>query len=255
MSTARTSGFDEEVDLDALQRIDPRLVALALGRIDEDELEELLVRALREPDIRRAVEAFWPLDDEARQRSFEQAERALAAYETVPQRPHWSLMFLPTGVAAAVITGVTVLATSIFQSPALPDYRLEVSGGLRQVRSAQTNVLLGQLTPEAPIELIFRPKAEVQGPATAAMFRVEATDLARINLVRIDREPDVSPTGSVRWRGSVGALLPGEHGAVELLLAVRSGHNVPTVEEVRRGLRQPKPTLRIAKTTLVIDTP
>lgn len=249
--TREASHFTEEdADLDALQRVDPRLVALALGRIDDDELEELLARAEREPEIQRAVEAFWPLDEGARQLSFLRARDVLATQTEKPCRPHWSLLFLPSGVAASVIGLAAVLVMEAVQPLPLPGYRLEVRGGLRTMRSARTDVVVGRFAPQAPVDLVFRPEEPIDGPAQAAVFLVGPQDL-----IRLDSRPEVSDSGSVRWRGTIQSLLPGEAGAVELIMAVRAGDRAPSATEVRRALQAPTPTLRVAKTTLFIEGP
>ena len=248
MSQAAPISHDREVDLDALRRIDPRLVALALGRIDQDELEELMDRAVREPEVQRAVEAFWPLDEQARQLSFERAQAALTDRRELPRRPHWSLMFLPTTVAVPTVAVLALIVIGLVQPAPLPAYDLEVRGGLRTVRSARRDHIVGRLAPAAPLELVFRPAEAADGHARAALFQFGIH-----GLVRLDALPEVSDSGSVRWRGTIKSLLPGAHGAVELLVAVRAGNRPPTVEEVRQALRKPSTTLAVARTTLVID--
>ena len=248
MSREAQPAFDEDVDLQALQRVDPRLVALALGRIDEDELDDLMQRAVREPEIRRAVEAFWPLDAESHRRSLARAQHALTAQPAIAQRPHWSLMFLPTGVMACVVGVVMMMVVGALQPAPLPAYALEVRGGLRALRSDRQDLVVGRLAPKAPIDLVFRPKEPVKGPAAAAIFHVDAQEM-----VRLKAEPEVSDSGSARWRGTINSLLPGRLGAVELIIAIRAGRQPPTVADIHRALLQPTEALRIAKTTLVID--
>ncbi len=237
----------ESVDLEALQRIDPRLVALALGRIDATELEELMARAVREPAIKRAVDAYWSLDKASKERSFSRAQDLLAGVHRA-RRPHWALMFLPTGLAGLMTGLLVVFVGFALRAPPLPDYSLEVRGGLRTMRSARSDFVVGRLAPTAPLELIMRPSRPIEGRASAAIFRVGSRDL-----VRLDSVPEVSESGSVRWRGTIDTLLPGELGAVELILAVRAGRRRPTSADVRQALRKTSPTLRLAKTTLVVD--
>ena len=250
MSTEAAHIFEDEGDLDALRRIDPRLVALALGRIDDDELAELLDRAVREADVRRAVEAFWPLDEEAKRQGFQRAQEALALHERGPARPHWALMLLPTGVTAAVVAGLCVLAIEAMRPLPLPAYDLELRGGYRTTRSAGDPMVVGRLVPGAPIELLFRPAEPVPGTAHAAIFR-----LGSEGLVRLDSVPEVSKSGSVRWRGTITSLLLGELGAAELVLAVQAGRR-PTIRDVRRALVEPnKSTIRVVRTILVVEDP
>ena len=239
---------DGDVDLDALQRIDPRLVALALGRIDDDELDELLERAMDEPEVRRAVEAFWPLDETAREESFERA-RALVASSPVSRRPHWFLLFLPSGLAVSAVASAAFVVLGALQGPPLPSYQLEVSGGLRVTRSSRNRLTVGRFAPSAPLDLVFRPAEPVLGPARASIFRVGSD-----GFVRLDVDPEVSGSGSVRWHGTINSLLPGELGPVELVMAVQAGQSAPNVDAVRRALIGEQPaSVRVAKTILVIE--
>ena len=249
MSRTEPTVLREDIDLDALQRVDPRLVALALGRIDAGELEELMARAVREPEVRSAVNAFWPLDEASKHRSFAKAQDLLAGRENRLRRPHWLFMFMPTCVATAFAVGVTLIGVALQPLP-LPEYGLEVRGGLRPVRSATDDLTVGRMAPKAPLELIFRPSRPIDGRASAAVFRVNADDL-----LRLESLPEVSDSGSVRWRGTINSLLPGERGTVELILAVRSGERPPTAAEVRLALQNPTPSVRFVRTALVIDPP
>lgn len=235
---------DEEVDLDALQRIDPRLVALALGRIDDIELKELMQRAAREPEIQAAVEKVWPRDEHARDRCLAHARAALEVRG--PRRPHWSLMFLPTGLAASMVAAVSFVTILALRAPPLPDYTLEIQGGIRDYRGP--DLVVGRFVPKAKLTLVFRPAEEVESQVRAAIFRVGSN-----GLVRLDHSPDISELGSVRWRSMINNLFPDAEGPVELIMAVKPGKYPPSVRDVQAAINGTNSTVRIAKTTLLIE--
>jgi hypothetical protein len=238
----------DAVDLDALQRLDPRLVALAHGRIDEDELDELLERALEEPAIRRAVEAFWPLDDATRTQSFARAQAALAAQRSVPSRPR-SPVVLTTGVVVFLAGVLTWLGVGMTPTASLPSYALEVRGGYRAMRAAAPRDL-GRMTPDAPLELVYRPANPVAAAATAAIFVVRSDEV-----VQLEASLETSSSGAFRWQGTVGALLPQRSGEVELVVAARPGDVAPSAEQVRVALEGDAQPIRVTRTRLFIEAP
>ena len=239
----------DAVDLDALQRLDPRLVALAHGRIDEEELDELLERALEEPAIRRAVEAFWPLDEATRTQSFERAQAALAAQRSTSGK-RWSPVAFTTGVVVFLAGVLTWIGVGMVPPAPLPPYALEFRGGYRALRAVETPLDLGRMTPEAPLELVYRPADPIVGPATAAIFTVRSGALRRL-----EAPLEVSPAGAFRWQGRVAALLPEQRGEVELVVAARPGEAAPTAEQVRLALEDEAGPIRSARTRLFIEAP
>jgi len=242
--------FDVEVDLDALQRLDPRLVALAHGCIDDDELDELLERAVEEPEVRRAVEAFWPLDDAARMASFARARAALAARARTPCQSKWSVLALPAGSAAFLAGVVAWVVIGITPAAPLPPYELEVRGGFRAVRAEPRALDLGRMTPAAPIDLICRPIDPIAGEARAAIFVVRDGAVRRLDAV-----PEMSVSGAARWKGRVADLLPNPSGPVEVVMAVRAGREPPSIAEVRRALDGERGRLRLARAEFVVESP
>lgn len=249
MIDKRPDAFDHEVDLDALQRLDPRLVALAHGQIDEEELDELLERAIEEPAVRRAVEAFWPLDEAARTRSFNRAKAALAAQRPPARRPGAPVL-LTMGLGVFLAGVLTWVALGVPPPAPLPPYSLEVRGGYRDLRAAQAPLDLGRLAPDAPLELIYRPADPIAGPAEAAIFSVLEGEVRQL-----DAALEASASGAFRWQGRVATLLPGRRGEVELVVAARPGDAAPTATQVRRALEGEGRHIRTARTRLYIEAP
>lgn len=238
-----------EVDLDTLQRLDPRLVALAHGQIDDDELDELLERAIEEPEVRRAVEAFWPLSDEVRERSFDRARAALAAQRPAAGRRH-VLLALPAALAVFAAGVFAWVAIGVVPPAPLPPYELEVRGGYRTMRADPQRLELGRMTPDAPLELVFRPADPISGLARAALFSLEDGGPRRLDVVA-----QTSASGAVRWRGTVEDLLPDRSGPVELVLVVQPGEDLPTEADVGRALGGERGRLRWARTEFVVERP
>jgi hypothetical protein len=234
------------IDLDALQRLDPKLVALAHGSIDPEELEELIERAIREPAVRQAVEAFWPLDEATRQACFARAHEALVHDERAGRRAVWGPALLAGGAAAFLVTATTWVASSTRPDAPLPPYELHVAGGMKALR-AESETTPVRWTPNAPLELIFRPYDPIVGSASAGLFVLEADGPHRLPSV-----PQVAPSGAVRWKGTVAEVLPGRTGPVRLVVAVRPGARPPTEEDVRRALGGERRTIRWSVTHLRI---
>ncbi|MEM7675610.1 MAG: hypothetical protein AAF449_06365, partial [Myxococcota bacterium] len=213
-------------------------------RIDDVELKELMRRAAREPEISQAVERVWPRDSQAWDLRL---ARARAATKTAgPRRPHWSLMFLPTGLAASMVAAVSFVTILALQAPPLPDYTLEIQGGIRDYRGP--DLVVGRFVPKAKLTLVFRPAEEVESEVRAAIFRVGSK-----GLVPLDHNPDISGLGSVRWRSMINNLFPDAEGPVELIMAVKAGKHPPSVRDVQAALNGATSSVRIAKTTLLIE--
>ena len=88
------------------------------------------------------------------------------------------------------------------------------------------------VTPGSQLDLVLRPATPIAGSLEARLY-VSAPPGTPPAV--IDRSAEVSPSGSVRWSGTVRDLLGGRTGEVELLLVVSHKSSHPAAAELGKG--------------------
>jgi len=193
---------------------DETLGALCEGDLTAEARKELRRRAEGDVQLVRAIEAYEPLDDAARQRiadrivnglragelgaaprrvvpwSEKRAERGLRAHR--PRLFNW--IAVPLAAAAALLLWLMYPGRWDAGSQALPRYALQAEGSVQQVRgNAPTAARRVTLSRHGELTVLLRPGTAVRGEISTGAF-VRGAD----NWKRIPAQAQTSPSGAVR---------------------------------------------------------
>lgn len=219
--------------------LDPRLEALAEGRLGAAELAGLESEAAQDPELARALEAFRPLDAAASERIVGVATEAFGveASDAATPTPDNVVPFPLRRVVAGVIMSAAAVAALFFFAPhgldhgPLPTYGFELEGGdqrLRGPEDAPTEPDMRSFSPTSRIELRVRPEIAIQGPAGAAVY-FEADG----QLIPVPQRVEGSPQGAFRVQGQARDLFGSRAGEVRVFFAVARRPDLPSAEEIR----------------------
>ncbi|MCA9525400.1 MAG: hypothetical protein KC549_03775, partial [Myxococcales bacterium] len=123
--------------------LDPRLMALAEGRLSPAEQAALAADAAADAELARAVEVFAPLDEAAQDRIADGVLAALGIARAGPveeappakvlpfrRRPVGRVLMAALPLAAAAAIAVFVLRPgAVVDAPPVPGYALSIEGG------------------------------------------------------------------------------------------------------------------------------
>lgn len=228
-------------------KLDPRLEALAEGRLGAAELAGLEAEAAQDPALARAIEAFRPLDAAAAERVVVAAQRAFGATgDGAPEAPDGATTEAPPDnvvpfplrrvVAGAMMTAAAVAAL-FFLAPRgldrgpLPPYAFELVGGDQAFRGAEpepAKTEVRSFSPTSRVELRVRPEVPIEGPAGAAVY-FEANGV----LIPIPMKIESSEQGAFRIVGSALDLFGDRTGEVRVFFAVARRSDLPSAERIR----------------------
>lgn len=187
-----------------LRRLDERWDRLSRGELSPEEDAELRALAETSEEARAAYEAFRPLGPEF------QASVVRAVRTQSPPPPAKLLPFRRRSLArwsAAVAAVAAAASVALFLRPLapLPDYSLEVSGGVRAWRGEEPAEALA-LAPGDRFQVIVRP----QTPVSRASRLEALCVLARGGELRpLEVRSEIDPAGgSVKMEGSLGRDVP-----------------------------------------------
>ena len=203
----------------------PEWERLAAGAATDEE-RLAIEAAARAWDDEDAARELAPIADEARERIVERVlgargerrerdERKIERSNVVPLRRNRAIAI----VAALAVAASAALAIGLRSrtGEALPTYALAVGGGIAsdrgdEPRHPDATLRLG---PDSQLDLVLRPERDASGTVAiaAAIVRGSKADAW-------DPPRAISPTGAVRIHGDASALVPGENGPRDLVIAV-----------------------------------
>lgn len=190
---------NREQQADEEGRLDERWDRLSRGELSPEEDAELRALAEASEEARAAYEAFRPLGpafhagvvQAVREQGFSPPAKLLSFRRRLAG---WSAV-------AALATAASVVLLLRPLAP-LPDYSLEVSGGVRASRDlAEAPVL----APGDRFQVIVRPATEVSRGSKLAALCILARDR---ELRPLEVRNQIDPTGAVKMEGSLGRDLP-----------------------------------------------
>jgi hypothetical protein len=123
------------------------------------------------------------------------------------------------GAPLAAAALFVIIAVGLNTSSGLPNYGIEFSGGVSELRSPDVP---RSVTPDSNFEFVLRPASKGEGSVVSRVY--VATDQG---LKRIALSPETSTTGTIRYRGHVArdlGLIAGEH---ELVFVVAAHGRLP----------------------------
>jgi hypothetical protein len=223
-------------------RLDERWDRLAAETLTPEEDAELQALAATSPEARETYEAFRPLGPDFQARMIEgiaaELEKPVAPEKprsrVLPFRPFWRPAWLTAAAAAAAV--LLLLLRSPATMPPLPEYKAELSGGVKTFRGEEVpSTEPPTFIPGSTLTLFARPQHPVKGQLEARFF------LSRVG--RGDLEPwkpeeglDMA-NGVVRFRGKLGQEIKLPPGTWTIwIVACRLG-KVPPVSVIQTELR------------------
>ncbi len=226
-------------------KIDPRLEALAEGRLSTEELAGLEAEAAQDPELAVALEAFRPLDGAAADRIVAAATEAFgpaselapstSSPETMDNVVPFPLRRVVGGalVAAAAVAAMFVFVPSGPDYGPLPKYDMNMIGGDARVRGAehpdpQPADSIRVFSPTSRVELQVVPARAIEGAAAAAVYFEADGELAPLS-----GKIESSEEGVFRIVGSASALFGGHVGDVRVYFAVARRGALPSAEQIR----------------------
>jgi hypothetical protein len=187
-------------------RLDERWDRLSRGELSPEEDAELRALAETSEEARAAYEAFRPLGP-GFHASVVQAVRKQGLAPQAEPAPAKLLPFrrrsLAWWSAAATAAAASVVLLLRPLAP-LPEYSLEVTGGVSASRGEETSEAL-VLAPGDPFTVIVRPATEVSRGSRLETLCILVRD-RELRFLRVRSEID--PEGSVRMEGSLGSEIP-----------------------------------------------
>ncbi len=197
-------------------RLDERWDRLAAGTLTPEEDAELRALAESSPEAREAYEAFRPLGAEFQARVVNEIAGEIEKDKPETEPPQTRARLLPFRPAtlrrvgwlttAAAAAGLFLLLRGPATLP-LPEYRAELSGGIKTFRgeggtSAEPQVF----APGDRFQVILRPKTETLGKG----LEVRCFLLRDRELRHLEVRSQIDPRGSVKVEGSLARdLWPG----------------------------------------------
>jgi hypothetical protein len=180
-------------------RLDERWDRLSRGELSPEEDAELRALAETSEEARIAYEAFRPLGPEF------QASVVQAIRKQDPAPPAKLLPFRRRlagwSAIAALATAASVVMLLRPLAP-LPDYSLEVTGGIRASRGEEPGPAEAPvLAPGDPFTVIARPATEV---SRGSELEARCVLVGDRELVSLQVRSEIDPGGSVRMEGSLG---------------------------------------------------
>lgn len=222
-------------------KIDPRLEALAEGRLSTEELAGLEAEAAQDPELALALEAYRPLDGAAADRIVAAATEAFgptsstSAPETMDNIVPFPLRRVVGGalVAAAAVAAMFVFVPTGPDYGPLPTYGMEMIGGDARVRGAEHEEIpaadsIRVFSPTSRVELQVVPERAIEGEAAAAVY-FEANG----KLAPLAGKIESSEEGVFRIVGSASTLFGGHVGDVRVYFAVARRGALPSAERIR----------------------
>lgn len=203
--------------------VDPRLEALALGILTDEELAELNQQAKQDEALKEALLLYAPVTPPAVDRVLEDG-RAPSATVIALKR-------------SAPLAGVVLAAAAFLLVPEptveLVPYTLTVEGGDRATR--QTTALTERsLAPGSIISFFLAPDTAVHEPVFAWGFVAQGGQVRPLPVA-----PTVSDLGPVRLQGDTGTLFPGYTGTLRVILVVGTSEAPPDLDAVRAWAEAP----------------
>jgi hypothetical protein len=151
---------------------------------------------------------------------------------------------LPFRRRAPYLGGLLAAAAALFllilgrpsEPVPLPEYRAELLGGARDVRSGAESPSreVPLYRPGNQLEIVLRPEAAVEGEVAVRCFLDRDGDVRRW-----DVPAEISDRGSVRITGTIGRDLPIEPGRVTLHLAIGRPDTLPDEAALQDHLATP----------------
>ena len=249
------------------------LEQLAAGTINPADEARLRAAAADDPELALLVEVHEPLSSEWKASTVDRIAARDAASDVGPEtrtparkpiesspsladRLKSPFTFLApgpwvwgTGLAAAALCFVVVFG--LRGSDAIPNYEIEVSGGVSEMRSP---TVARRLTPDSSFEFVLRPERELNGLVRSRLYLETPEGLKAIPL-----PSETSASGAIRFRGHVERDLGLGAGDYKLVFVVASEGGLPTDEVVASALTSeaarepPREDIRIITQSLIIE--
>jgi hypothetical protein len=218
-------------------RFDERWDRLAGGELSDAEAAELAEESAP------AHELFQPLGSDFHDSVVKALRAQPGGGAAAPEEARAKV--LPFRRRAPYLGGLLAAAAALFflllgrpgAPDPLPEYRVELLGGAREVRSGDESPPRGAplYLPGNQLEVVLRPQAATQGEVAVRCFLERDGDLRPW-----DVPVEISDRGAVRIAGEIGRELPLEPGRFTLHLAVGRPGDLPDEAALREALATPE---------------
>lgn len=218
------------------ERADPRLEALAEGRLSAAERADLLAAAATDPELAAAIEAFTPLDEAARDRIANHLLSQVIPKSSAALEPGGKVLAFrrPMRVLLAVVPLAAAAALAFFLlrpgpvGEPVPGYGLTVEGGEKPMRSTDPVGGPPRLLPDSRLRLVLTPAAAATGTIAVRGWKIRDGQAHPWPVT-----PRIAPNGAALIEGTAQSLgLNDAPGRVTLVVAVGREAALPPVEAV-----------------------
>lgn len=215
--------------------------ALSANALDTDARARLEERAGHDSLSRDALEAFAPLGPAFESAIAQTVRGELGARRRRSVRARWTAIRRAVACAAVLLVavGVFLILGRDTATVALPQYDIEIAGGVEINRSAPTVETTPRLAPGSPLRLVLRPRTAVDQPITAQLYLRQPD--GTLTRWPFDMALTIDPSGAILIESTITRAETPSHAvdaeAWQVVALVGQAHQLPSTQDLGDAAR------------------